>query len=138
VKIIVKAKEDESIGLRLEIDALTAKLEASKAPAILVKKRKKADADVIPYPRSPKRVKHDTPMGISTILKLDESTESALGEGGDIGVLLIVGGINCIKSLTMQATHFSEPFITSMLRSRAMPRSILPRCCIISSMQHHT
>ena len=56
VSDLLQSSEAERIDLKLEIDRLKAKAETSKA-ANPTKKRKKADEDVVPVPKSPKRGK---------------------------------------------------------------------------------
>ena len=58
-KVALKVGESETLDLRLEVDALKIKLENARAAvtASPAKKRKKVDQDVIPVPRSPKKVK---------------------------------------------------------------------------------
>ena len=54
----LKTAENECLDLRREVDELKAKVESGK-PSSPAKKRKKADEDVIPVPRSPKKSKRD-------------------------------------------------------------------------------
>jgi hypothetical protein len=84
MKTLEKAKEDENIDLRLQVGALTAKLDAAK-PVAPSKKRKKQDVDVIPYPRSPKKAKLNVACDLSSTVLVYELTESVLEQGGEIG-----------------------------------------------------
>ncbi|EGP82251.1 uncharacterized protein MYCGRDRAFT_97752 [Zymoseptoria tritici IPO323] len=74
----------ETTARCLEIDASNAISETAKpAAAAPAKKREKQDSDVIPYSRSPKRVKHDALSGLPSTMAFDATTEAVLSECKD-------------------------------------------------------
>ena len=79
----LQISEAECIDLKLEIDRLKAKAETSKA-ANPTKKRKKADEDVVPVPKSPKRGKVEAAQrNVVPRSNVDADFEfSHLGEAG--------------------------------------------------------
>ena len=76
--------ENHCVDLRLELGAMKAKLESAK-PCSPAKKRKKADEDVIPVPRSPKKAKRDVSpakRGATSSEASDDFDFASLGEIG--------------------------------------------------------
>ena len=77
----LKAADDDKLDLKREVDGLKAKLDdvRSSSPA---KKRKKADEDVVPVPRSPKKLKQDTSPAKSSI---ESNADFYFGDIGEVG-----------------------------------------------------
>ncbi|KAK4888876.1 hypothetical protein LTR27_012275 [Elasticomyces elasticus] len=90
VKDALRISEGEAADLKMEVEKLKARVESAKAVASAPKKRKKADEDVIPVPRSPKRAKRDVSPGRKGGRDdVDVEKEFDFAEVGDIGYELM-------------------------------------------------
>ena len=84
VQCALKVSENQCVNLRLDLEAMKAKLESAK-PCSPAKKRKKADEDVIPVPRSPKKAKKDISPAKRGAPSSDASDDFDFANLGEIG-----------------------------------------------------